>query len=133
MRARIILLDFLKELVKKEFKDKTSKFQQEIYTFDYKSTIPKSFLEVCINLILNEYYTNECGYHVTLRKGKIISLNCESSHINSVSEIIQLHSLNNLEHLYLQRNNLRKIDGFHFLKNLRTLDLSYNKIEKSEN
>ncbi|MCK4370859.1 MAG: leucine-rich repeat domain-containing protein, partial [Candidatus Lokiarchaeota archaeon] len=126
MRARIILIDFLKDIVKKEFKDKTNKFQKEIYTLNHKSTIPESFLEVCINLILNEYYTNECGYHVTLRKGKIISINCESSQINSISEIIQLISLNNLEHLYLQRNNLRKIDGFYFLKNLRTLDLSYN-------
>jgi len=41
MRARIILIDFLKDIVKKEFKDKTNKFQKEIYTLNHKGTIPE--------------------------------------------------------------------------------------------
>jgi len=133
IKARKVVIDFLNNLSRKEFKDASNKLLEEIHKINPNNSIPKSFLDICINLILKEYYTNKCGYHVTLRNGKIFSLNCESSNLHEISEILGFNGLYNLKHLYLQRNNLKSITGIQFLKELQTLDLSYNKIEKSEN
>jgi len=133
LKTRKLIVEYLKELIKKEFKDKVNEFPKEIYTFNYNEAIPGLFLDICINLILYTHYTNKCGYHVTARKGKIISLNCESSNLNKISEIVELGSLKDLEHLQLERNNIENIDCTQILKKLRTLVLSHNILGRIEN
>ena len=133
MKVRKIVIDYLKYLIKNIFSNKNSIFLQEIWNFDPSDAIPESFLKVCTNLILNEFYVKKCGYHVTLRKGKIYSLNCESSNLNKISEVIGLKSLSDLEHLQLEHNKLESIDKIQFLTKLKTLDLSHNYIKKIEN
>ncbi|UCD01265.1 MAG: leucine-rich repeat protein [Promethearchaeota archaeon] len=133
VKARKLILEYLKELIKKEFKDNVKELPREIYIFNYNEAIPGLILDICNNLILYTHYTNKCRYHVTVRKGKIISLNCESSNLGRLSEITELNSLKDLEHLQLTRNNLHSIDGIQILEKLRTLDLSHNKLIKIEN
>ncbi|MFX1571206.1 MAG: leucine-rich repeat protein [Promethearchaeota archaeon] len=132
-KTRNILIEYLKDFIKNKFKDKINQFPEEIFRFNCNNTIPDNFIEVCINLVLSDYYKNKCGFLVTIRKGKIISLNCESSNIKNLLEIKGLVYLWHLEHLILQRNNIRSCHNLHLLNNLKTLDLSYNKIEKIEN
>ncbi len=133
VKARKILVEYLKELIKKEFEARIKEFPKEIFNYDYSEAIPKLFLDICINVILNSYYTIKCGYHVSLRKGKLISLNCESSNLTKISDINSINWLENLEHLHLHRNNILSLDGIQILKKLRTLDVSHNKLEKIEN
>ena len=86
-RARKVLIDYLKRLIKKEIKGRFKDFPEEIFNINHNEVIPELFLDICFNLVLNEHYTKKCGYHMTLRKGKIISLNCESANLNLISEI----------------------------------------------
>lgn len=132
-KARKIIIDFLHNLTRKEFKGASNKLREDINKFNPNNSIPESFLDICINLILKDYYVDKCGYHVTLRGGKIYSLNCESSNLNKLSEILGLKSLVDLEHLQLERNKLKSIDGIQILTKLRALDLSYNLLDKIEN
>ncbi len=132
-KTRRIIIEYLKDFIKKRFKDKVKQFPEEIFSYNCNNAIPDNILEICINLILSDYYKNECGFLVTIRKGKIISLNCESSNIKNLKEIKGLSNLCNLEHLVMQRNSLTSCLNLHLLNNLKTLDLSNNKIEKIEN
>lgn len=133
VKARKVVIDYLQDLIKNESSDKTSKVLQEIYNLNPNNSIPESFIDVSINLILNNFYIQKCGYHVTLRGGKIYSLNCESCNLNKISDILGLKSLNDLEHLQLERNKLESLHGIQILTKLRTLDLSYNYLTKVEN
>ncbi len=133
VKARKTVIDFLKNLIENEFSSKISKDLQEIYEFRPINSIPEALLSICINLILKIFYMKKCGYHVTLKGGKIFSLNCESSNLNKISNILGLNDLNDLEHLQLARNKLESIEGIQILTKLRTLDLAYNKLEKIEN
>ncbi len=132
-RARKILGEYLKELIKKEFKSRVKEFPKQIFDYHYSEAIPELFLDICINLILNNYYITKCRYHVSLKKGKITYLNCESSNLTKISNIKSLNLLKDLEHLHLHRNNLETLDGIQILKKLRSLDVSHNKLEKIEN
>ncbi|MFW9989858.1 MAG: leucine-rich repeat domain-containing protein [Candidatus Odinarchaeota archaeon] len=132
-KARKTVVEFLKKLIKNEFSSKLSKDLQEIYEFRPTNSIPEASLSICINLMLKNFYLKKCGYHITLKGGKIFSLNCESSNLNKVSNILGLNHLDDLEHLQLARNKLESIEGIQILTKLRTLDLSYNKLEKVEN
>ncbi len=132
-KTRRIIIEYLKDLLKKRFKNKVKQFPKEIFSYNCNVAIPDNILEICINLILSDYYKDECGFLVTIRNGKIISLNCESSNIKNLKEIKGLSNLCNLEHLIMQRNSLTSCHNLHLLNNLKTLDLSNNKIEKIEN
>jgi Leucine-rich repeat (LRR) protein len=132
-KTRKILIDYLKDLIKEKLSKEFNRIRSAIENYSPKDALSESILEIYINLILNEYYSKECGYHVTLRGGKIYTLNCESSNLNKVSDILGLESLITLEHLQLERNKLESIDGIQFLTTLRTLDLSYNNLEKIQN
>jgi Leucine-rich repeat (LRR) protein len=120
----------LREYIKTNFKDKIFDLQ---HTYDYKLIIPENIIEVIINLILSDFYEFKCRYLITLRRGKIVALNCESSNLEEVSDIYGFYFLNDLEHLSLQRNNLKIISNLKHLRKLKTLDLSHNKLEKIEN
>ena len=133
LKTRKIIIDYLKDFIKKKFKSKIKEFPEEIFSYNYNKSIPNIIFEICTNLILGDYYRNTCGFLITIRKGKIVSLNCESSNIKNLQEIKGLSSLCNLEHLVMQRNYLRNCQNLHLLNNLKTLDLSNNKIEKIEN
>lgn len=130
IKARKILTEYLKEFIRTKFKDKISGLQ---FSYDYNLPIPEIFINICINLILCDFYEDKCRYLVTLRRGKIIALNCESSNLEEISNIYGFDFLNDLEHLSLQRNNLRIISNLQHLSKLKTLDLSHNKLEKIEN
>jgi Leucine-rich repeat (LRR) protein len=129
-KARKILTDYLKDFIKTRFKDKITELE---FNYDYKFPIPELFIEICINLILCDFYEDKCRYLVTIRKGKIVALNCESSNLEKISNIYGFYLLNDLEHLSLQRNNIKRISHLQHLSKLKTLDLSHNKLEKIEN
>ncbi|MFX1419440.1 MAG: leucine-rich repeat protein [Promethearchaeota archaeon] len=132
VKSRKILIEYLKTFIKKEHILGIQDLLKEILNFNYNEAIPESILDIFFNLILNEHYTKKYGYHVTLRNGKIISLNCESVNLNRITEIKGLENLHNLEHLQLERNNLANIDGIQKLKKLKSLNLSFNKLVKIE-
>ncbi|UCC20563.1 MAG: leucine-rich repeat protein [Promethearchaeota archaeon] len=132
-KARKILVEYLKESIKKDFESKIKDFPKEIFDYNDIEAIPKLFLDLCVNIILYKYYTIKCGYHVSLKKGKISYLNCESSNLTKITDINSLDWLIELEHLHLHRNYLVSLDGIQILNNLRTLDVSHNKLEKIEN
>jgi len=132
-KARKILGDYLKELIKKDFESRINEFPKEIFVYNYSEPIPELFLDICINVCLNRYYISDCGFHVNMKKGKIVSLNCESSNLNKISDIKSLNWLKSLEHLHLHRNNLVNLEGVQILKRLRTLDVSHNELEKIGN
>ena len=128
-----VLVEFMKDFIKKVPKNSINEFPKEIYSHSIKDPIPESLINICINLILYNYYLNQCRYLPSLRNGEIISLICESSNLNSITEIEGLSNLYNLEHLSLQRNHIKKIKLFPSLKKLKSLTLSYNFLEKMEN
>ncbi|MFW9940136.1 MAG: leucine-rich repeat protein [Candidatus Thorarchaeota archaeon] len=129
-KARKILTDYLKDFIKIKFKDKIPVLD---FSYDYKLPIPESVIEILINLILCDFYEDKCRYLVTLRKGKIVALNCESSNLEEISNIYGFYLLNDLEHLSIQRNNFKRISHIQHLSKLKTLDLSHNKLGKIEN
>ena len=133
LKTRKIVIEFAKSFMKTTFKDKLNKFPREFLNYNENSSIPKNLIEICINMILNEFYINKCGYFSTLRKGMIISLICESSNLNSITEIVGLTELHDLEYLTIQRNNIKEITPIKYSKNLKILNLSHNKLEKVEN
>ncbi|MHA1695632.1 MAG: leucine-rich repeat domain-containing protein, partial [Candidatus Helarchaeota archaeon] len=94
--------------------------------------LSKEELDTCINLCLHDHYINILGYHATFKSGTIILLNCEGMGLTRISDIIGIERLGELEHLMLQRNNIREIDGLEHLKSLKVLNLSGNKIKKIE-
>ena len=130
VKTRKILTEYLKEFIKIKFKNKKYNLQ---LTYDYKLPIPENIIEIFINLILSDFYEYKCRYFVSLRRGKIVALNCESSNLREISDIYGFYLLNSLEHLSLQRNNLRIISNLQHLTQLKTLNLSHNKLEKIEN
>jgi len=132
-KAHKIIKEFLKKSIKKYFSGKIKEFPEEIFNTDYTSSINESFLELCYNLILFDYYKRYHGYNATLRKGIIILLNCENSNLNYISEIPAFYKLINLEHLLLQGNKINKIENLEHLQNLKVLDLTDNQINKIEN
>ncbi|MFX0020929.1 MAG: leucine-rich repeat protein [Candidatus Hermodarchaeota archaeon] len=132
VKARKLLVEYLRESIKKEFESKIREFPKEIFDYNYSEAIPEVYLDICINIILYTYYTKKCGYHVSLKKGRICYLNCESSSLVKISEIKSINRLKGLEHLHLHRNNLISLEGVQNLKKLRTLDVSDNKLEKIE-
>jgi Leucine-rich repeat (LRR) protein len=133
VRARKLFVEYLKDLIKKEFELRVKEFPKELFDYNYSEPIPELFLDICINVILNNYYTTRRGYHISLKKGKIIYMNCESSNITKIFDIESIIWLKDLEHLHLHRNQLATLDGIQILKKLRTLNVSNNKIEKIEN
>jgi len=130
IKARKVLTEHLKEFIKTKFKDQKYELQ---FSYNYNLPIPEIFIEIFINLILYDFYEDKCRYLVTLRRGKIVALNCESSNLEEITDIYGFYLLNDLEHLSLQRNNLRIISDLQHLSKLKTLDLSHNKLERIEN
>lgn len=130
IKSRRILVEYLRESIKKEFESKIKNFPKEVFNYTYNDAIPEMYLDICINLILYNFYTKKCGYHVSLKSGRISYLNCESSNLTKITEIKSINMLKELEHLHLHRNNLESLDGVQILKKLRTLDVSHNKLEK---
>jgi len=94
--------------------------------------ISPEFLEKIFNIILFVFYTKICKFHVAIRNGYIILLNCEGASIKRLNEVQGLSRLNHLENLILKRNNLDEIEYIENLSNLKLLDLSFNNISKLE-
>ncbi|MHA1689736.1 MAG: leucine-rich repeat domain-containing protein [Promethearchaeota archaeon] len=97
------------------------------------SSFASEILMLSLNLTLREYYMKERGYSVTLKNGKIILLNCESSNLKEIPEIKFIEKLTDLEHLLLQKNHIMRLSGLNHLKKLKTLNLNENAIERIEN
>jgi len=133
IKARKIVIDYLKLLSKTKFKDKIKSIPGEILNSNYKISIPESVIEICINIILNDYYVRVCGYLSSLRYGKIISLDCESVNLENIGDIVGINNLNDLEHLNIQRTRIKCIDNLQHFKKLKHLNLSHNKLKKIEN
>jgi Leucine-rich repeat (LRR) protein len=132
-KTRKIIKNFLKKYIKTKLRDKKEEFPKEIFSSDFDIPIPQTILEICFNVILYDYYVNECRCNVTLRDGFIILLNFEGSNLNRIKNMDALNKLTHLEHLLVQRNNIKKIDGLENLENLKKLDLSKNNINCIEN
>jgi len=133
INARKIVIDYLKLLIKVKFKDEIKSVPKEIFNSNYKTSIPEVFIDICINLILNDYYVRVCGYLSTLRNGKIISLDCESVNLGSIGDIVGINNLNDLEHLNIQRTRIKCIDNLQHFKKLKYLNLSHTQLKKIEN
>ena len=118
IKTRKIVIDYLKSLIKAKFKDKIKSISREILNCDYKTSIPESVIGICINLILNDYYVKDCGYLSSLRNGKIVSLDCESLNLECIDDIVGIKNLYDLEHLNIQRTNIKKIDNLQYFKKL---------------
>ncbi|MHA1914971.1 MAG: leucine-rich repeat protein [Promethearchaeota archaeon] len=133
VKSRKVLIEYLRNLINYAFNDLKDSFPKTIDIYRTSSPFPKFLVEICINLRLYNYYVKFCGFLSSLRAGKIVSLNCESLHIGSIKEIVGLEYLNELEHLSIQNTEIRHLDNLHFFKNLKTLNLSKNKLGKIEN
>ncbi|MFX1487536.1 MAG: leucine-rich repeat domain-containing protein [Promethearchaeota archaeon] len=133
LKARKMVIDYVKSLSRSIFKEKAIKIPPELLNHNYNAIIPQNLIDICINLILHQYYVNSCGYLSTLRRGMIVSLVCESSNLQGINEIVGLHFLYNLEYLTIQRNHLKEITQLKHLANLKALNLSHNDIKKIEN
>ena len=133
IKTRKIVINYLKFLIKTRYKDKIKKVPREILNCDYKTSIPESVIQICINLILYDYYVRVCGYLSSLRNGKIISLDCENLNLETISDIVGINNLNDLEHLNIQRTKIKNIDNLQHFKKLKYLNLSHNKLKKIEN
>ena len=131
--TRKIIKEYLEVSIKNKSKYKFEDFPEEIYIRDYESPLPQFIMDICFNLILYDYYINNCGYTVVLRNGYIILLNCEGSNLRNINNITAFDKLVNLEHLLLQRNKIEKIESLNHLRNLKILNLSDNNIKKIEN
>lgn len=130
VKARKILTEYLKELLKTRIKEEVSELQ---LGSDYTQPVPELVIRKCINLILSDFYENKCGYLITLKRGKIVALNCEGSNLRDVSDIYGFKYLIDLEYLSIQRNFLQKISNLEHLTKLKALNFSHNKLEKIEN
>ena len=126
IKAQKVLIEYLQNFFKARAKEKT-------IDLPLAQPIPEIIIQSWINLILAEYYENKCGYLITLKKGKIIALNCEGSNLRDVSDIYGFRLLADLEYLSIQRNFLQKISHLEHLTQLKSLNFSYNKLEKIEN
>ncbi|MHA1985918.1 MAG: leucine-rich repeat protein [Promethearchaeota archaeon] len=133
IKTRKIVMNYLKHLIKVKFKDEMKSFSEEIFNSDYKARIPERIIEICINLILNDYYIRVCGYLSSLRYGKIVSLDCESVNLESIGDIVGIKNLDDLEHLNIQRTKIKSIGNLQHFKKLKHLNLSHNQINKIEN
>jgi hypothetical protein len=105
-------------------------FTESIFKKNYQ--IEERLIDVCINLILYQYYIEKWGFNVTLRDGRIILLNCEGAGFKSIGEIPAIKRLVNLKHLILKRNRISKIESIQNLKDLQILDLSDNELSEIE-
>ncbi|MFX1524397.1 MAG: leucine-rich repeat protein [Promethearchaeota archaeon] len=133
IKVRKIIMEYMKSIIKTRFKNNVEGITEVILKYDYKNNLPESLIEICTNLILNDYYVNVCGFLSTLRKGRIVSLDCESLAIKRIRDITGIKNLNDLEHLNIQRTKIRYLDDLHHFKNLKYLNLSYNTIQEIEN
>ena len=133
IKARKIVIDFLNLIIRAKYKEEMKSVPGEILNSDYKTSIPKSVIDIGINLILNNYYVKVCGYLSTLRYGKIVSLDCESVNLEGIADIVGINNLTNLEHLNIQRTRIKCIDNLQHFTKLKYLNLSHNKLEKIEN
>ncbi|MFW9895955.1 MAG: hypothetical protein ACFFD7_09155, partial [Candidatus Thorarchaeota archaeon] len=106
IKARKIIMEYMKSIIKTRFKNNVKGINEVILNYDYKNSLPESLIEICTNLILNDYYVNVCGFLSTLRKGRIVSLDCESLAIKRIRDITGIKNLNDLEHLNIQRTNI---------------------------
>jgi len=126
IRTYLINFSRIRELKKEgnlleEFDDSISNMQ-----------INPGFLEKIFNLILFEFYSKICNFHLAFRNGYIILLSCEGMNIKRLDEVEGLNRLEHLEHLILKRNKLDAINNIENLINLKILDLSFNNILKLE-
>jgi Leucine-rich repeat (LRR) protein len=133
IKTREIIVDYLKSFLKPKIKEGIKKFPKKILDFSCTGSIPQSMVEISINLILDDFYNNKLGYLTSLRNGKIVALNCESSNLKDINNIIGLKYLINLEYLTLQRNNITNISEVLFFQKLKSLNLSHNKLAKIHN
>ncbi|MFX1501619.1 MAG: leucine-rich repeat domain-containing protein [Promethearchaeota archaeon] len=133
IKTRKLIIEFLNNIIKTYINNKKRRDLKEINELDPNETIPKVFLDICNNIILYNFYTKKCGYLVTIRDGKIISINCESSNLKKVSDILGIKNLIDLEYLQLARNKLERIEGIQFLNKLKKLDVANNKLKEIEN
>ena len=131
--TRKIIGDFLKDSIKKHYKNKIQEFPKDILNINYNIAISPKTIKICENIILGEYYTNTCGYNISMRNGLIILLSCEGSNLSNIDDIVGLDKLTGLKHLLLQRNEINRIESLEKLTGLKVLNLSRNMINKIEN
>jgi len=126
------LKDFLQNSIKSIRTTELPEYPEKI-SLKSHSPINEDLIDLCLNIILYDYYITKCGFNVTLRGGKIILLNCEGSGFGSIDEIPVIERLTDLEYLILKRNEITNINGLNHLKNLQILDLSHNKLKTIDN
>ena len=127
-KALKIIKSYVKSLSQMKDLRKESDLFEDLESSIIDKHVNSKYLEKIFNLILFEFYTKYCKYHVAIRDGYIILLNCEGANISHVYELQGLPKLRYLEHLILKRNQLIEVNDIEFLMNLKILDLSYNTI-----
>jgi len=132
-KANKIIKDYIRKVIKLNFDGETESVLKGIIRLDDSSSISESILEIYHNILLYDHYTKTCGYTVILRNSLITLLNCEGMGLKSILDIPGFDKLVNLEYLYLQKNELSKIQNLEHLKYLKILNLGNNNIEKIEN
>ncbi|MHA1457604.1 MAG: leucine-rich repeat domain-containing protein, partial [Promethearchaeota archaeon] len=95
---------------------------------DGDDTLSRDILEYCYNLILHDFYVNQCNFYVVMRDGFIILLNVENAGLSKISQIQGLTKLTHLEHFLLKNNHITTIEDIKFLRSLKILNLSSNNI-----
>lgn len=131
-RALAIIRSYLKSFSKMKIFENGENILDTFDNSIIEMHVKPKYLEKIFNLVLVEFYTTQCKFHVAIRDNYIILLNSEGANIKNINEIQGINKLGHLEHLILRRNHLSKIDNLEHLKNLKILDLSFNKISKIE-
>jgi protein phosphatase 1 regulatory subunit 7 len=126
--SRKILVNFIERQIEDISVYYSAQLPDSLPFIHSKKEISKNVFEICLNIVLYNYYKNVCSYNVTMRDGLIILLNCDGAGLESVREIAKLSQLGHLQYLSLKRNNLKSLEGLSNQYQLLKLDASHNQI-----
>lgn len=126
--SRKILSDFMEWQINEISTYNSTQLPESLPLIHPRKEISKNGFEICLNIVLYNYYKNVCTYNVTMRDGLIILLNCDGGGLENVREITKLSQLNHLQYLSLKRNNLKSLEGLSNQYQLLKLDASHNQI-----
>lgn len=126
-RTKRIIFEFLEDFFRLEHNQITGQVPNNFLDLQ-DETLTRDILEYCYNLILHDFYVNQCNFYVVMRDGFIILLNVESAGLSRIHQIQGLTRLTHLEHFLLKNNRITTIENIEFLRSLKILNLSSNNI-----